>query len=152
MLSTLVKPNRIRLINLGQKAVKSTGTLAATTVPLFTITGRVGLTCVSGIVTTKVSVANAYQLQSNPTVATGTTSVLCATLDIGTTDTEVGTVLSITGLATDAMVRGGAAVEMKGTIVVPTGQIEHISAGTDGVIQWSVFWVPLEPGSTLVAA
>ena len=37
-------------------------------------------------------------------------------------------------------------------IAVNTGVIESVSAGTDGVILWTLTYVPLENGATLVAA
>jgi hypothetical protein len=33
-----------------------------------------------------------------------------------------------------------------------TGQIESVSAGTDGVILWIATYVPIDTGATLVAA
>lgn len=150
-MSVLIQANQLRLINLGQRASKSTGTLAATTVPLFTVAGgRVAITAIYGAVGTAITVANSYKLQSNPT--TGTTSDLCAATDIGTTDTPAGDLLGMTGLATGSITRGGAVQTLTGPIVVPVGQVESVSAGTDGEITWVVNWVPLDDGATLVAA
>lgn len=132
---------------------KATGTLAATTVPLFTIAGgEVMITAMWGVVTTSITVANSYKLQHNPT--TGDTQDLCAATDIGTTDTLAGSVLQF-GLATTTappklMSIGYGTAERN--VVVTTGQIEHVSAGTDGAITWYVTWVPLTEGATLVAA
>lgn len=129
---------------------KGTGTLAATTVPLFTIAGgEVMITAMWGVVTTAITVANSYKLQTNPTA--GDTSDLTTATDIGTTDTAAGTVLGVLD-QTDTppdLNRGGKAL---GGVVVSTGQIEHVSAGTDGAITWYVCWVPLTDGATLVAA
>jgi hypothetical protein len=132
---------------------KSTGTLAATTVSLFTIAGgNVLITRAYGLVTTSITVANSYKLQVNPT--TGDTQDLCAATDIGTTDTLAGSILSF-GLATTTappklISVGYGTSELNA--VIPIGQIESVSAGTDGVIQWCVMWVPLDDGATLVAA
>lgn len=99
---------RKALLGLGP-VQKSTGTLAATTVALFTVAGgEVLVTAMWGRVTTSITVANSYYLQHNPT--TGDTAQLSI------------------------------------------GQVEHVSAGTDGVILWNVMWVPLVDGATLVAA
>lgn len=150
-MSVLIQADQLRLINLGQRVSKSTGTLAATTVPLFTIAGgRVALTSVYGVVGTAITVANSYKLQSNPT--TGTTSDIVAATDIGTTDTPAGDLLSFTGVASDSIVRGGTVQTLHGLVVIPVGQIESVSAGTDGEITWVVNWVPLDSGATLVAA
>lgn len=149
-MTSMPDPNGARGAVLGNRVTKSTGTLAATTVPLFTIaTGAVAVTSITGRVTTIVTVANAYKLQHNPTL--GTTVDICTTLDIGTTDTVAGEQLSVTLLKADALVLGAAATKAP-YLVLPVGQIEHVSAGTDGVILWTVTWAPLELGATLVAA
>ncbi len=134
---------------LGNVATKSTGTLAATTIPLFTITGIVAVSSIVGTVTTAVTVANSYKLQNNPTV--GTTKDLCAALDIGTTDSPVGEIFTVTGTAATALVLGSSPITAD-FVVLPAGQIESVSAGTDGVILWAVTWVPITDGATLVAA
>lgn len=88
-MSVLISSAEQRAIYLGNYASKSTGTLAASTVSLFTITGgTVLLTSIYGEVTTAITVANSYKLQANPT--TGTTKDLVAATDIGTTDTPAG--------------------------------------------------------------
>lgn len=136
----------------GNIVSKSTGTLAATTVPLFTIAGGlVAVTAIVGRVTTTITVANSYKLQANPT--TGTTKDLVTATDIGTTDTPAGSLLGFDGVAASSIQQGPGAVPMLlRPIAIDIGQIESVSAGTDGVIQWFVGWVPLEDGATLVAA
>lgn len=132
---------------LGNVVTKSTGTLAATTVPLFTIAGGlVAVTSLIGRVTTAITVANSYKLQHNPTA--GTTKDLCTAADLGTTDTVVGEIL-VAKIGT-AIAIGAAAVGLPE--ILETGQIESVSAGTDGVIKWYVTWVPVDDGATLVAA
>lgn len=138
---------------LGSTAVsKSTGTLAATTVPVFTIAGgEVLVTALWGKVTTSITVANSYKLQFNPT--TGDTQDICAATDIGSTDTLAGTLLTFSLATTTAprkLISVGYAEPLK--CVLSIGQIESVSAGTDGVITWYVTWVPLTAGATLVAA
>lgn len=132
---------------LGVTVSKSTGTLAATTIPLFTVAGGlVAVTSIVGRVTTAITVANSYKLQHNPTA--GTTVDLCTATDIGTTDTVVGEILVAKKGAALAV---GAAL-LVAPVVMETGQIESVSAGTDGVIKWYVSWVPIDDGATLVAA
>jgi hypothetical protein len=156
---TVVQPgSAARLNRLGSLPIsKSTGTLAATTVPLFTIAGgEVLVTAMWGKVTTAITVANSYKLQLNPT--TGDTGDLCAATDIGTNDTAIGSLLTFSLATTTAPPKliagsasgGGYAQPLQA--VLTTGQIEHVSAGTDGVITWYVTWVPLTDGATLVAA
>lgn len=138
-----------RALVLGNVASKSTGTLAATTIPLFTIAGLIAVTSLVGRVTTAVTVANSYKVQHNPTA--GTTKDIFAATDIGTTDTILGEILVATLLATDTVVVGNRG--LKGpAMICDTGQIESVSAGTDGVILWVVTWCPLEDNATLVAA
>jgi hypothetical protein len=150
--STLIHGDELRTLNYGQRASKSTGTLAASTVALFTVAGgRVALTSIYGVVGTAITVANSYKLQHNPT--TGTTVDLCAAADIGTTDTPAGDLLAFTGDVTGSVLsRGGAVETLRAPIVLAVGQVESVSAGTDGEITWVVSWVPLDDGATLVAA
>lgn len=151
-MSVLIQADQLRLINLGQRAQKSTGTLAASTVPLFTIAGgRVLLTAIYGLVEVSITVANSYKLQSNPTASGATTSDMCTATDIGTTDTPAGDILGITAPGS-AMARGGVVATLGNPLVLPVGQIESVSAGTDGSILWVVNWVPLDSGATLAAA
>lgn len=135
----------------GRRVSKSTGTLAASTISLFTVaTGRVAITAIWGVVTTAITVANSYKLQFNPT--TGTTVDLVAATDIGTTDTPAGDLLSFDGAAGSSILRGGAVAGLRNEIVLTIGDVESVSAGTDGVITWVVEWRPLDAGATLVAA
>lgn len=140
--------SQTRNISLGSPPVaKSTGTLAASTVALFTIaSGLVVVTSIIGTVTTAVTVANSYKLQHNPT--TGDTVDLCAATDIGTADSAAGNVLAPAGAA--GIIRGLGAISEP--FVLSIGQIEHVSLGTDGVINWKVTWYPYDDGATLVAA
>jgi hypothetical protein len=133
---------------LGRPVSKSTGTLAATTIPLFTITGIVAVTSLIGEVTTAITVANSYKLQNNPTV--GATEDLTAAADIGTTDTPAGEIL-VCELDGTALVLG-ATPPVNSFFFMPAGQIEHVSAGTDGVILWRLTYVPISDGATVVAA
>lgn len=153
-MSVLEDPTAYRKIQLGLGSVsKSTGTLAATTVDLFVIAGgEVLITSLYGKVTTAVTVANSYKLQVAPT--TGATQDLCTAVDIGTTDTVAGTLLTF-GLATTTAppalmsTKYGRVLDM---VPVSIGKIQSVSAGTDGAITWYVTWVPLTVGATLVAA
>lgn len=141
----------------GAPVTKSTGTLAATTVPIFTIAGgEVLVTALYGKVTTAITVANSYKLQFNPT--TGDTGDMCAATDIGTNDSAAGSLLTFALATTTAPPKLIAGSASGGgycgplSCVLSIGQIESVSAGTDGVISWYVCWVPLTDGATLVAA
>lgn len=144
---------QLRKVVLGGYVQKSTGTLAASTVALFTVAGgEVLVTSIYGRVTTAITVANSYKLQHNPT--TGTTNDLVAATDIGTTDTPAGDILTFDGVRASSIVRGGGGANLGAAngIVLQTGQVESVSGGTDGAILWVVTWVPITPGATLVAA
>ncbi len=147
-MTVIIQGTQSRDLLLGRApTTKSTGTLAATTVPLFTIAGgAVLVTSLVGRVTTAITVANSYKLQINPTAGAGNGD-LCAATDIGTTDTEVGVILGF--LPGGSILRNGA-IQNSG-LVLPTGQIESVSAGTDGVILWHCTWVPYDNGASLVA-
>jgi hypothetical protein len=149
-MTVMIQGDQLRTIRFGTRVEKSTGTLAATTIPLFTIAGGlVAVTSLTGRVTTAVSVANSYKLQHNPTA--GTTVDLCAATDIGTTDTALGEILVVSGVrATSLSV--GANPRVVDSIIMDSGQIESVSAGTDGVILWVVTYVAIDNGATLVAA
>lgn len=156
-MSVIIQGSELKAIALGRSTSKATGTLAATTVPLFTIAGgEVLVTSLYGKVTTAITVANSYKLQMNPT--TGDTGDLCAATDIGTNDSAAGSLLTFALETTTAPRKliagsasgGGYAEPLKA--VCSTGQIEHVSAGTDGAITWYITWIPLTDGATLVAA
>lgn len=151
-MSTIISGDQIRAIGFGTRVEKSTGTLAATTISLFTIAGgKVLITSIIGEVTTIITVANSYKLQHNPTV--GTTSDLVAATDIGTTDTPAGNLLGFTGVKTDSIISGpGRTSTLTAPIVLTAGVIESVSAGTDGVINWILTYIPLDNGATVVAA
>jgi hypothetical protein len=149
-MASQIAGKNLRLNVLGTSVSKSTGTLTAATVPLFTITGIVMVTSIVGTVTTAVTVANSYKLQNNPTV--GATKDLCAALDIGTTDSPVGEILTVVGPTATALVLGSSPVSTVDGIVLPAGQIEHVSAGSDGAILWQLTYVAITDGAAVTAA
>ena len=151
-MSVIIQGTQMRDILFGTRVSKSTGTLAASTISLFTVAGgKVLVTSLVGEVTTAITVANSYKLQHNPT--TGTTKDLCAATDIGTTDTPVGSLLGFQGLTGDSILQGpGAVPNLKQPLVLTAGVIESVSAGTDGVIVWTLTYVPLDDGASIVAA
>ena len=152
-MATQIPDAQLRKLLIGNRVTKSTGTLAATTVPLFTVAGgEVLVVSLYGLVTTSITVANSYKLQHNPT--TGDTQDLCAATDIGTSDTLAGSILQFalgTTTAPPKLISVGYGTCLLNSVVT-TGQIEHVSAGTDGVITWCLTWLPMVAGATLVAA
>jgi len=138
---------------LGLRVDRPPATLPATTAgALFTIVGRVAVTQIVGEVTTIIQTqANATKLTANPTV--GTAADICATLDI--TADEVGTLYSITGTAATAMtgVSAGGVAGMAVQVVLQPGTLDLDCAATStGAVRWTIFYVPLDEGASIVAA
>lgn len=151
-MTVMISGSQLRTVLYGTRVEKATGTLASETKTLFTIAGgKVLVTSIVGEVTTAITVANSYKLQANPT--TGTTADIVAATDIGTTDTPAGNLLGFTGVKTDSIISGpGRCQTLTSPMVLNTGTIEHVSAGTDGAITWVLTYVPLDDGATVVAA
>ncbi len=147
----IVNDDNLRLIGLGRAVTKATGTLSAADISLFTVAGGVCIiTSFYGEVTVKVEAANASKIKLNAT--TGVDSDLSATLDIGTTDTEVGELIGIDGVPGNAMLRSNTVPLLTRLIAVKEGVIEQQSAGADGEITWTLTYLPMETGASIVAA
>ena len=132
---------------------RATAALPATTAAaLFTVTGRVELLQVLGVVTTIVQTqANNTKLIANPTV--GADVDLCAVNDISAD--AVGTVYGVTGTLADAMVAttSGAGVKQADATVLEAGTLDLSCAATNtGSVKWMVKYRPLDPGARLFAA
>jgi hypothetical protein len=151
-MTAMISGSQLRTVLLGTRVSKATGTLAAETKTLFNVTGgKVLITSIVGEVTTTITVANSYKLQANPT--TGTTGDIVAATDIGTTDTPAGTLLGFDGVEASSIQQSpGVVPALMRPIVVNTGTIEHVSAGTDGAITWVLTYVPLDDGAAVAAA
>lgn len=153
-MSAGLKGKQYRQLTRGLTVLKTTATLpASTTQDLFIVSGgRVLLTGIVGEVTTIVQTqANATKLVSTPTV--GTAVDLCATLDI--TADEVGCLYGITGTFATAMVgaNAGATVFPAMGLVIPIGIIKLSCAATNtGATKWSMTYVPIDDGATVVSA
>ena len=120
--------------------------------PYFTVSGRVLLVQVVGEVTVIVAgAANSAKLVSNPTV--GADVDLCAAAAI--TDDAVGTLYNITGTPADALVptTSGAVIAQASAILVTDGSIDlDCTANNTGETKWTLHYIPLDPGSRVVAA
>lgn len=156
-MANFIQGDQLRTMNLGNRVSKATGTLTAATIGLFTVAGGECLiTSMYGLVTASVTVANTTYLQLTPT--TGQAAQLCTSLDIGTTDTTAGGLLTFgasTATAPPKLMSPSTAAGGYGqplTAVVTTGTIQQVSAGTDGAITWVLTYVPLTTGATIVAA
>lgn len=156
-MTAMISGSQLRTIVLGTRVSKATGTLTSATLTLFTVAGGECLiTAMYGLVTTSITVANTYYLKLAPTA--GDTAQLCTSLDIGTTDSLAGDLLTFgasTATAPPKLMSASTAAGGYGqplSCVVTTGSIQHLSAGTDGAITWVLTYVPLTDGATIVAA
>lgn len=153
-MTAMIQGDQLRTIIFGNKVDRATATLPATaTGSIFTVTvGNVLITSLIGVVTTSIQAqANAIKLVATPT--TGAVNDLSGTVDVN--GLAAGGLLAPTGLAGDALVKstGGGISNLRNPIVVAIGAIGVNTAATNtGSVRWSVTWVPLDNGATLVAA
>ena len=140
----------------GIVVTKATAALPQTNATgLFTVTGLCLLRRIVGYVTVQVgAVANATKLVGDSTGA-GVTTDLCATVELN--GAAVDSRLEITGTFANAMVKTvdiPAAKTQAVDLVLPPGVINLNCAGSDGGtgrVRWSVTYVPLEAGASMVA-
>ena len=147
------------LILPGTKFATKTSTSHLTTGSLFTFTETIGILSLIGRVTTALEAATPQTIKLTCTPDALAATDLCATKDANAFG--VGSLLTITGTLTDAMIGTtlvGCAVSQASMITctcVTSGAI-GVTYGTsgskDGVIVWEILWIPLTPTSTLVAA
>jgi hypothetical protein len=141
---------------LGTVVRKTTADLFdGTTTSIFTVSGKVYITAL--IITVDAAALDAtadnVKWTANPT--TGTSVDLCANLDVA--NDEQGTIYSITGTLTDALVgtTAGAVAGQAQLVVVNSGTIDLVSSGDsndgNGATQ-SVFlaYEPIDAGSSVV--
>lgn len=142
-------------IGLGRRVTRAILVLAAATTAIFSIAGgRILLTSILGEITTVIGGAANVYLQANPTVATSTTTALCAALNINAF--PVGDILGITGVPGDAMIpaaAGSAIPVLTMPVIVSIGDIEFVcDAAPGGAVLWTVTYTPLEDAAYVVAA
>jgi len=123
---------------------------------IFTVSGgRVMVGLLYGVVTTVIGgTTPAAKLVATPTV--GTANDMCTTLAI--TAAEVGAMVALP-LAVGSALLG--AVNKSGSVTGPGLGGQVVAPGTigfnvsaadaTGAFQWSLFYVPLDPGATVVA-
>lgn len=139
---------------LGQTVERATAVVTAATVPLFTVSGgRILVTQILGEVTTVIqALATNARLSANPT--DGTTRNLCANLNIASY--AAGDLLGITGINTDPMIppaTAGALEAQTVPVIVQEGTIDIISdAAPTGSIKWTLKYIPLDVGASVIAA
>jgi hypothetical protein len=137
-------------------ATKTLSTIANGNTTLFNFTGSVRITNIIGVVTTLMQTKT--QNTKLSIVADSLTAVdVCANVDL--TAAAVGTLLSITGTAADAMVasaNGAIAPGQAGGIVatcITSGIIKMVAgAANTGAIKWIVQYEPLTSDGAITAA
>lgn len=143
-----------QLAELGFHVSKTAATLpASTSQALFTITGgRIVVVGIFGEVTVAVQ-AQACNTKLISTPTTGTAVDMCAVVDI--TGKELGALMGITGLPSDAMVvtNAGLCPWPYRQQVLPIGTINLNTAATNtGATKWDLFYLPLDTGAVAVSA
>jgi len=146
----------LRTAKLGIRLARDTATLPQTTAAaIFNIVGgNVLMTLIIGHITTILGAVGNMSLEENPTV--GTTEVLCAVIAAGTfaQDDLVG----ISGVPAAAMLpdsglTGGIPGMTTQGVVLRVGTLDlRLSASSTGSIQWTVYYIPLEPASYMSVA
>ena len=151
-MSVLISGGQLRTILFGDRVDATSYDLAVETHNLFTVSGLVAVTALWGYVSTAITVANTVKLTHDPT--TGATYDLCSATDIGTTDTPIGDFLTVDGKASALARTVGAALGfLQAPLLLNTGTLTQITAtGADGTIAWSLCYVPIDDGASVVAA
>jgi hypothetical protein len=118
--------------------------------PYFRVNGRVLITQLVGEVTVVLgATATNLSLVANPTV--GADVNLCAVVAIASD--AVGTLYTITGTLANAMIAttSGAVAAQASSILVADGTIDlKTSANDTGQTKWTLHYIPLDLGSTVV--
>ncbi len=143
----------------GTKVEKSTGVLVTSTTNLFTIAGgRVVLTALAGRVTTAIgATVSTCKLSFDPTAA-GTTFDICTAVAIESDAVEqayyiAGNVATPGALLVAGTVGQANPVFDQPLMLSPGTIVQTLSADpVGGVILWSVIYVALDAGATVVAA
>jgi hypothetical protein len=152
-MSNYIKDTDLQLLGLGRIVQRATANLPQTaTGNLFAVTGgRVVVTSLVGQVTTAVQAqANAVKLRAVPTV--GAVNDLSGTVDIN--GAAVGSLLSVTGLAGDALVlsTGGGVSMLRNAILVAVGNIAlNTAASSTGQVKWSLTYYAYDIGAAVAA-
>lgn len=141
------------LYRLGVRVDRATATLPqSVAAAIFTITGRVMATLIIGQVTTLIQTQTCNtKLTSTPTV--GSAVDICATKDI--TALEVGGMLVVNGTFATALTQANAGAIIAETVpvILNAGVLKlDCGASNTGSIKWSLFYLPIDDGSTVVAA
>jgi hypothetical protein len=124
----------------------------STSAAIFTVSGGKVLVCdIIGEVDTTVIEAGANNMKLTSTPTVGAAVDLCAVLDIAAD--AVGTMYHITGTLAGALVAttSGAFESQATPIAVAPGTIDlNCDASKTGKIKWTLFYIPIDSGATVV--
>lgn len=159
-MTTMIQGDQLRAIALGARVRKSGVSPANATTPLFTVTGgKVLVTSIVGVVTTAMSATvTSLSLSHDPTV--GSAGALCAATVV--TSDEAGTLYGVSGVAAATLsvqTEGGAEVpsaafaKAGAGVVLAAGALGQVGTAVNtGVVEWTVTYVPIDDGASVVAA
>lgn len=157
-MSVLIQGDQIRALLLGVRVEKSTGVVASGVFNLFTVTGRVLLTSLVGEVTTLIGATVAtLKLSYDPTAA-GSTFDLCTAVSVETDAVKQQYYIAGNVATPGALLVGGTVGQSNPVFSQPlllsAGVItQTLSADpVGGVISWTTTYIPLDNGSSVVAA
>lgn len=150
----LVDPQSFTSVNWGFRVDKASATLPATTTQnIFTVSGgRVLVPALFGEVTTVVQ-AQACNLKVTHAATAGGAVDLAANLDINAF--ALGRLFLVEGDGTALVSNGGALLNAIGTpsMILSAGTVRiETSATNTGATKWTLWYVPLDLGATVVSA
>jgi len=152
---------QLRKLMLGISVPRAAQNIAITAtpgLPMYTITG--GLVLVTGLLgvctTTHGGVANTMSFEFNPTAATGATSAITATTDLGTASV-VGDVAVVVGAPGTGPLGGHVELNVLGLtagkgIVMNAGVIGLVATAANGAWRWRIFYMPIDDGAYITVA
>ncbi len=149
---------------LGYRVIKSDNTMATDEDALFTVTGTVAITLLIGEVTTTLSGGNnsTFTLETGNDVAISAATTITADADgtmyvlagdfgsvLNGLDIPTLEVTSVSAVGTQAIGRQWVFVGNHGISVTIQNDLDATGVG---IVRWTLFYIPLSPGATVVAA
>lgn len=137
---------------LGLRVDRAAAAHVAAVTPYFTIAGGpVLLTALVGTVTVEAVGATNFHWETLPTA--GAVSPVCALLDVD--PAIVGSLLTITGVGSDAMTYNASATGLAmitTKVLLPIGVLNAEIDAASGTTSWSLFYLPLTEAAYVVTA
>jgi hypothetical protein len=124
---------------------------ATTSTTYFTVAnGRVACFFLGEVTVVFDGTVNSLNLTHTPTG--GTVGDICAAAVV--TSKEVGCMLGMSGLPTDALTMTTSSTLFRNAVVLKPGAVKLKSTATDttGSTKWTCWYMPLDEGATVVAA